>query len=293
MEGIAENHRSVPYLVFVLCLATTMSESSRMSGEAFATERLRHDSQLSFESLRQAAEQAGITLQPIQYGRARRQLGLTSIPPVATPAAAVGAIASSASSNGTAIGASTTASAPDTHHDLTQVDDAPAADSPTADSPAADAPAADAPAADAPAAPARPSSKRKGSPAFDYLVESLREEPKLAYGELQARCAAKGYKIAPIMYGRAKALLGLVPVAPRGQGKNRKASKLTSQQTLKQADSASADQFGEQLSRVRNVEDLVQIIKHLDGERRRLRSLLQNIANSIDEALDQGSESGS
>ncbi|MFT4515761.1 MAG: hypothetical protein ACI89X_004729 [Planctomycetota bacterium] len=132
--------------------------------------------------------------------------------------------------------------------------------------------------------------KRKGSPAFDFLVESLRAEPTLSYGELLTRATSKDYKIAPIMYGRAKALLGLVPVAPRGQGKNHKTNKLTPQQTLKQADTASADQFSQQLSSVRNVDDLVQIIKHLDSERRRLRGLLETIANSIDEALDHNDE---
>jgi hypothetical protein len=92
------------------------------------------------------------------------------------------------------------------------------------------------------------------------------------------------------MYGRAKALLGLVPVAPRGQGKNRKPTKLTPQQTLKQADATSADQFGQQLARVRNATDLVQIIKHIDDERRRLRGLLETVANTIDEALDFNNE---
>ena len=268
-----------------------MSESSRMSGEAFAFERLRIDPQLTFEALRQAAEQAGITIQPIQYGRARRQLGLTGSPPTAQ------SVSQEASSKPPIEATATESPAP--------VMPAPAMAPPELALPESAPPESAAPESAAPTssgdAPGNPAGiaptpaaapKRKGSPAFDFLVESLRAEPALSYGELQTRSTAKGYKIAPIMYGRAKALLGLVPVAPRGQGKNRK-SKLTSQQTLKQADAASADQFSQQLSRVRNVDDLVQIIKHLDGERRRLRGLLENIANSIDEALDHSDSAAS
>jgi hypothetical protein len=44
-------------------------------------ERLRDNPQLTFEATRQAAEQVGIVIQPIQYGRARRQLGLISAQP--------------------------------------------------------------------------------------------------------------------------------------------------------------------------------------------------------------------
>ena len=87
------------------------------------------------------------------------------------------------------------------------------------------------------------------------------------------------------MYGRAKALLGLVPVRPRGQGKNRKAAEKPAVKPLKQVESVAADQFGKQLAEARSVDELVKVVKQLDGERRRLRALLEQIANSIDEAL--------
>lgn len=270
-----------------------------MSGEAFASERLRNDPQLTFEDLRQVAEEAGVTIQPIQYGRARRQLGLTGSPPVPSrdagqpingparnrPASSQQAVNPPAVSSPTESFAAA-APAPADADANTPAQAAPLSvpDDPT--------PAPDPATLSAGPISAAPSAepKRKGSPAFDFLVESLRAEPTLSYRELQTRSVAKGYKIAPIMYGRAKALLGLVPVAPRGQGKNRKAAKLTTQQTLKQADAGSADQFSEQLSRVRSVDDLVQIIKHLDDERRKLRGLLENIANLIDDALDYSND---
>ena len=88
--------------------------------------------------------------------------------------------------------------------------------------------------------------------------------------------------------GRAKALLGLVPVRPRGQGKNRAAAaRAKAANTLGVVTAAPPDAFSQQLEDVRDIDDLVKIVKHLDGERRRLRGLLERIANSIDEALDQ------
>ena len=67
-----------------------------------------------------------------------------------------------------------------------------------------------------------PGLSRPSTPAFEFLVNELRSKPTCNYGELKAKADERGLKIAPIMYGRAKALLGLVPVRPRGQGKNRK-----------------------------------------------------------------------
>jgi len=240
-----------------------MTELPRRSGEAFATERLRENPQLTFEALRQAAELEGITIQPIQYGRARRQLGLTGAPlptpldveskapPEATPTDPVD-------------------SDQITHDSPPDPTEAPVVEIPTPP----------------PAAPAA-APQKKSKPAFEFLVSSLREDGTLSYGELRARSEERGFKIAPIMYGRAKALLGLVPVRPRGQGKNRTAAKAKAAATLGNYAATQPDQFSKQLDSVQSVEDLVRIVKQLDGERRRLRGLLEHIANSIDEALDQ------
>jgi len=216
-----------------------------MSGEAFATERLRENPDQDFASLQREAEQRGIAIQPIQYGRARRQLGLTGAAPA--------------------------------NREPANVD--PAVD-PANGSSAAKEPA--------PAAVEAPKNAKKGPKpqgGFDFLVEALRAEPTLSYGELKARADELELKIAPIMYGRAKALLGLVPVRPRGQGKNRKAAEKPAVKPLKQVESVAADQFGKQLAEARSVDELVKVVKQLDGERRRLRALLEQIANSIDEAL--------
>ncbi len=60
---------------------------------------------------------------------------------------------------------------------------------------------------------------KKPSPQFDFIVEQLKKNPTAAYGDIAAAAQKKGMKVFPIMYGRAKAMLGLVASAPRGSGK--------------------------------------------------------------------------
>lgn len=220
-----------------------MSENPRISGEAFALARLRDNPDLDYDALRIAGEAAGVPLLPIQFGRARRQLGLA---------------------NGS-----------------TQPQQLVQGEATDGD-PGTMQMAAGAEAAVQPAPVPGPGLSRPSTPAFEFLVEELRAEPAVSYGQLKLKADAQGLKIAPIMYGRAKALLGLVPVRPRGQGKNRKKSPVAK---LPRAEAASAEQFSKQIETVRNVDDLIAIVKQLDDERRQLRTALRQIAQQINEAL--------
>ena len=123
------------------------------------------------------------------------------------------------------------------------------------------------------------------------MLDALRDDNTLSYGDLKVRAEQRGHKIAPIMYGRAKALLGLVPVAARGEGKNRKATAHTQVMRTQQTDQTKlVATIWQQLDSVRNLDDLVQIIKDLDADRRRLRGLLEQIADTIDAALGYSDE---
>lgn len=51
--------------------------------------------------------------------------------------------------------------------------------------------------------------KKKSSPAFEFVVGMLKKNPKVAYADVRAAAAKRGYKIYPIVYGRAKKLLGM------------------------------------------------------------------------------------
>jgi hypothetical protein len=54
---------------------------------------------------------------------------------------------------------------------------------------------------------------------FDFLVEALKANKDTPYAELAAAAKEQGVKIYPVMFGRAKALLGQVKSAKRGAGK--------------------------------------------------------------------------
>ncbi len=52
-----------------------------------------------------------------------------------------------------------------------------------------------------------------------FLVDSLKRNPKAVYADLKAKADEKKLKNFPVMFGRAKLLLGLVKAAKRGTGK--------------------------------------------------------------------------
>lgn len=225
-----------------------MSTQQRVTGEAFAIERLRANPDLDFATLRTEATQAGVSLAPIHYGRARKHLGLPALH-VARPA-------------------------PTERSDIAE-SDATAND-------AADVP---------PPAAKSSGGARKGSVAFEFLLQELRREPAIVYADLRRRAEAQGHTIAPIMYGRAKAVLGLVPVKPRGKKGVDKAAP-AAPKTLKQVESAATDRAlaarTPSLESVRGLEQLVAVVKDLDAERRRLRSVLERIGAMIQEVLARG-----
>jgi len=245
----------------------TMSGPQRISAEAFAVDLLREDPNLDYAVIRERARAAGVSMHPIHYGRARKQLGLPALtaarfaPPPTPPAA--------------------------------EPRPAPL-DLPTARDPAppavGDGQQGEPGPIQAPPAPGTElvAPRRRGSPAFDHLVQLLRNEPHALFADLRDRCAEKGFQIAPIMYGRAKAVLGLVPVKPRGSKAPAAVARpaaATAPLQLKQVESVAADRFARKLEEVRNLDQLVAIVKDLDGERRRLRAVLERVIDILDEAL--------
>jgi hypothetical protein len=59
---------------------------------------------------------------------------------------------------------------------------------------------------------------------MDFLVSALKRNPEAVYADLKAKADEKKLPVYPIMFGRAKALLGLVKSAKRGTGKAAKAA---------------------------------------------------------------------
>lgn len=55
------------------------------------------------------------------------------------------------------------------------------------------------------------------SPAMEFAVAALRENPESSFRDLRAKAEASGFELYPIVFGRAKALLGLVATKPRAE----------------------------------------------------------------------------
>lgn len=59
---------------------------------------------------------------------------------------------------------------------------------------------------------------KKPSPVFDFVLSALEKDPNVAFATVRDAAAKKGITLYPIVYGRAKAVLGLVPMRKRGEG---------------------------------------------------------------------------
>ena len=64
------------------------------------------------------------------------------------------------------------------------------------------------------------------SPAMNYITDFLKKSPEASYGEINKGAEEAGYKIYPIMYGRAKSLLGLIPEGG-SRARRRKAARVS------------------------------------------------------------------
>lgn len=119
------------------------------------------------------------------------------------------------------------------------------------------------------------------SESFAFVVEQLERDNDAAYATVRDAAEAAGFTIYPIMYGRAKAKLGLVETRPRGQGKNRKRAS----PARPRAESASppVDFSAGGLS---SLEAVIQAMKDSESARQRYRHALEQIGDIIQSALD-------
>ena len=118
--------------------------------------------------------------------------------------------------------------------------------------------------------------EKKSSPAMELVLEQLRENPDLEYKDLQETASQRGFVIYPIMYGRAKALLGLVPTAPRGSRKKPRGKGKTLRGDRARAASGSP---------IESLEAMLGELKDVALERDRLRRALEQIADILDDVL--------
>ena len=130
---------------------------------------------------------------------------------------------------------------------------------------------------------------KKKKSGFDFVKAYLTKKPKAAYADVRAAAEKAGFKIFPIVYGRAKALLGLVPSKPRGSGKAARAKKAAARKAApapaprKRGRPAKAATTAK--ASVSDVGSLVAAVREMQADRARMRAALAKIRDVIDAAL--------
>lgn len=226
------------------------------SATDFVRQALLDDPAADYESIKKRGEALGLLIPPIIYGRIRKTMPR---PPAreAGEAPALGAPAESRDRS-PAGGAEAARPVPDARQETKNI-------------------------------------KKTKSPALDYALQELQKNPAAAYRDLKAHCDQQGWNLPPILFGRAKVLLGLVPTKPRKRkptsprpspaapAETRQPSR--SPRALRQVASADAKAFQEKLADMQNLDQLIAAVRELDAERKRLRDLLERIVDMIDEEL--------
>ena len=110
---------------------------------------------------------------------------------------------------------------------------------------------------------------------FEFAVHSLRMTPEITFQDLKARAEMAGFKLPPIVYGRAKALLGLVPTKPRKRKQSKGASDPFSTGSAQPIDNT------------QSVEHLIKVARELHRDREQLRQALREVLQCVEEALDE------
>lgn len=252
----------------------------------FAVDELQRNPSLTYVELRELAHARGLLLPPILFGRARIHLGLPTTPTLQRAAHPPAHAAAEATAGEVAAGTEPMPARPVRR-------ETPARQPPPTPAKQQLRPVEQAePAAETNHDMVAPRSQRSG--AFEFAVDMLRVEPALEYGILRLRGEASGHRIPPILYGRAKAYLGLVPVKPRGtkakqDGNARGPLQLrqvesiveVQREALKRATGlGSIEELTEQLRQVARERDELRAAVR---EREALRGALQRIAVLIDQ----------
>lgn len=130
--------------------------------------------------------------------------------------------------------------------------------------------------------------KSSSSPAMSFILDYLKEKGDVPYGEVRSAASAAGHTIFPIMYGRAKSLLGLIdenapPRRRRKPAPRRDESDATdlSRGRLRQGRGAIADSTADELS------GFLARYRELEEERNRYRAALLAVEKMLKRAIQE------
>ncbi len=125
---------------------------------------------------------------------------------------------------------------------------------------------------------------KKSSPVMEFVTDYLKNNRGATFAEVRDAAARRRMKVYPIVYGRAQALLGIVKLSPRGEGK---------------AARAKAARPGRPVGRPRgpgrpprssgalgSLDSIISAVKQSQEEQTRYRVVLEKIQDLLQDALD-------
>jgi hypothetical protein len=120
---------------------------------------------------------------------------------------------------------------------------------------------------------------KKGAhkPGFDFIVKRLEKDPQAVYADIRAAAEKAGHTVYPIMFGRAKASLGLVKSKPRGSKKTRAAA---FPQTARRGPGRPRKAAGPA-----SLEEVVRHLRDQERDVRAMRAALERVRGVVDEVL--------
>ena len=133
--------------------------------------------------------------------------------------------------------------------------------------------------------------KQKNPAAMEHIVNSLKSNKNAVYADIKAAADKKGLKIFPVMFGRAKLLLGLVKAAPRGTGrwakaKAAKAAKSTGMPLpTKRGPGRPRKNPLPASNGVADLSSIIQAVRNTQVDAGRYRAMLERIGSMVSEAL--------
>lgn len=119
----------------------------------------------------------------------------------------------------------------------------------------------------------------KRSPALDYIRQYLRDKPEASFAEIRDAARELGLTVLPILFGRAKALEGLVEVAPYGSKKKNKLRDAATQDAREPRPARPSTSDGQAL------EAVVSELRNQFDDRTRYREALVKISEILDRVL--------
>ena len=138
--------------------------------------------------------------------------------------------------------------------------------------------------------------EKSPSPVMEFVVGMLKKDKHASYADIKTAGEKKSMTIYPIVFGRAKALLGLVPTSPRGQGKRAMAKRVVAKPAMVQRGPGRPPKIQaparrgpgrprKEISPLATLDTLVNAMKQSESSRDRYRRALENALAIIRNAL--------